>query len=214
MTQNAIRTAVKNSGMSVGMIAVVEQCLLARNFFAKDSKLLTTKQKEKGVKGKTLYYKTEFNYNWCLNLGFSVCTSRYTAFCNNDLLFESGWAKNAVEAMQKGGYLSASPTPRHIFKGVHEGYKIGKQLLGWCIITDREVFERIGRFDEAVTFWYSDDVYADQLKRAGIKHILVGNSRVKHLGSVTLRKIAAKKRVKYMRKERIPFDKYRHGKAL
>ena len=74
------------------------------------------------------------------------------------------------------------------FGGLKVGYEVGikGQLLGWCIIMDRVVMEKIGEFDCPVNFWYSDNVYAEQLKAAGIKHALVGNSRVRHFTSRSL----------------------------
>lgn len=195
MTANAVRSAVKYAGMPLGEVYIVEECR-----WAKPQPI-----------GRTLYYDFEFNYNKCLNLGLSACKNKYIAFCNNDLYFESNWARNATVAMKKGGYLSASPTNKHVFAGVREGYTIGKTLLGWCIITDRRVFDYIGQFDEPVTFWYSDNVYGDQLQRAGIKHILVGNSRVRHLGqgSLTLRKINNKLRARYQKQQEKLFTQYK-----
>lgn len=197
MTANAIRSAVKNAGMDIGTVVIVEQCRLA----------------QKQPIGKTLYYDFEFNYNKCLNLGRSVCESEYIAFCNNDLYFESHWAKNIVKAMEKYGYLSASPnSKRNAFQGIKEGYKIGTTLLGWCIVTHRKVFDFIGKFDEPVKFWYSDNVYGVQLQCAGIKHCLVGNSRVRHLHSVTLRKTSVRERAELMKKQEKIFKYYRSKK--
>ena len=195
MTRNAIRTATSNAGMKVGKIVVTEQCLTARP--------------QPGTK--MLYYDFEFNYNKCLNLGFSVCNSKYVAFCNNDLSFRDNWAKNAVAA----GYLSVSPSPKHTFRGVIEGYKIGKQVLGWCIIVDRVVMDRIGGFDYPVNFWYSDNVYAEQLKAAGIKHALVGNSIVRHLESQSLRKVVKGKVRSDMQKGQYKiFEQYKKEKYV
>ena len=190
MTRNAIRTAKLNAGMDIGQIVVVEECLTA------------TPQPET----KMLYYDFKFNYNKCLNLGFSVCKSKYVAFCNNDLRFLENWAKNAVAA----GYLSVSPSSRHTFNGVLEGYVVGKHVLGWCIIVDRVVMEEIGGFDTPVNFWFSDDVYAEQLKAAGIKHALVGNSRVNHLTSRSLRKVVeGKTRIDMQRGQKKIFEQYK-----
>ena len=195
MTRNAIRTATSNAGMKVGKVIVVEQCLTARL--------------QPGTK--MLYYDFEFNYNKCLNLGFSVCNSKYVAFCNNDLSFRDNWAKNAVAA----GYLSVSPSPKHTFRGVIEDYKIGKQVLGWCIIVDRVVMDRIGGFDYPVNFWYSDNVYAEQLKAAGIKHALVGNSIVRHLESQSLRKVVKGKVRSDMQKGQYKiFEQYKKEKYV
>ena len=55
--------------------------------------------------------------------------------------------------MQTHGFLSVSPSPKHAFDGLQVGYKVGKQgqVLGWCIIMDRVVMEKIGGFDYPVT---------------------------------------------------------------
>jgi len=42
------------------------------------------------------------------------------------------------------------------------------------------------KLSERVSLWYSDNIYADELIRNGIKHALVKNSVVKHLGSATI----------------------------
>jgi GT2 family glycosyltransferase len=173
MTHNALKGARDHAGMKTGRILTIEQ----------------NRKSPPQTIGETLYYDFEFNYNRCLNMGIALTNSRYIALCNNDLYFERNWAKNAVKAMQAGGYLSACPSGRHIFRGVIEGYKVGVHILGWCIIVDRAIFDKIGKLSEVVNFWFSDDVYAVQLRCAGIKHILVGNSKVKHFRSRTLFKV-------------------------
>lgn len=173
MTRNALKSATEHAGMDVGDVFTIEQCRTAR---------------EQPI-GRTLYYDFEFNYNRCLNMGMALSKSKYIAFCNNDLYFERNWARNAVRAMKAGGYLSSCPSGRHVFKGVLEGYKVAHHICGWCIIVDRVIFDKIGKLSEVVNFWYSDDVYAIQLICAGVKHILVGNSKVKHFRSRTLFKV-------------------------
>ena len=197
MTRNAVRTAKENAGVQIGQVVIVEECLTA--------------QPQPGTK--MLYYDFEFNYNKCLNLGFSVCESKYVAFCNNDLRFEQNWAKNAIYAMETHGFKSVSPTPRHIFGGLKVGYEVGKHVLGWCIIVDRIVIDEIGGFDTPVKFWFSDDVYAEQLKAAGIKHALVGTSRVKHFTSSSLRKVVkGRERAAMQRGQSKLFEQYKKEK--
>ena len=197
MTRNAIRSARENAGMQIGKIVVVEECRTARE--------------QPGTK--TLYYDFEFNYNKCLNLGFSVCESQYVAFCNNDLYFQQNWAKNAIYAMKTHSFLSVSPTPKHTFGGLKIGYEVGKQVLGWCIIIDRIVMEMIGGFDDPVKFWYSDNVYAEQLKAAGIQHALIGNSRVRHLTSISLQKVVkGKLRMNMQKGQEKIFKRYKEEK--
>jgi hypothetical protein len=43
--------------------------------------------------------------------------------------------------------------------------------------------------NEGVSFWYSDNIYGEQIKHAGVKHALVCSSFVTHLGSSTLRAV-------------------------
>jgi len=137
----------------------------------------------------TVYYDFPFNYHKCANLGVyysaKYSNSPFVAICNTDLIFTANWGKNITYAMSKG-YLSASPS-KVFFNNITEGYDTGKQVCGWCIVVHRDVFKHIGEFNEAVSFWYSDDLYAVQLKAAGIKHILVGTSNVGHLVSQTSR---------------------------
>jgi len=138
-------------------------------------------------KADMVYYDFPFNYHRCLNLGVYYSSKRtnspFIALCNTDLIFANHWGMNITYAMSKG-YLSASPSKK-FFNGITEGYKVGNQVLGWCIVVHRSLFEKIGKLNEAVSFWYSDNIYADQLKAAGVKHILVGTSNVNHLVSQT-----------------------------
>lgn len=137
---------------------------------------------------KTLHYNFEFNYHRCMNYGIQHCTSKYIALCNNDLDFRPFWAENIIAAMGDT-YLSASPAQRKIpvRPKIEVGYGIAKELKGWCIVINKLLLEKIGRLDEGVKFWYSDNLYADQLRTQGIEHILVNSSFVTHLGSRTLR---------------------------
>lgn len=136
----------------------------------------------------TIIYEGDFNYNRCLNIGLQYCSSDYIAFCNNDLLYNWHWLTNIIYWFDRG-YHSASPNPKTMGeKAIREGYRIQKEVLGWCIVCTSKLIKKIGKLDEVCKFWYSDNVYAEQIKRAGFKHILVNDSYVKHLGSKTLLK--------------------------
>lgn len=133
----------------------------------------------------------KFNYNACLNWAIGFCKSKYIALCNNDLEFYKNWATNLIWAM-RDEYLSASPYSRtsglKYPEGNHfyTGYEIGQILCGWCLFVKKELFNIIGKLDETVDFWYSDNLYAEQLKKSKIKHILVCNSIVNHVNSGSL----------------------------
>ena len=107
--------------------------------------------------------------------------------------------------MKLNGYHSASAIDKsHKFQRgdfIYEGYDIEQQLTGWCLFVDRYCIEQIGKLDESVSFWYSDDLYACQLKAAGIRHGLFCNVQVDHITSATLRVQDARTQRLYQRGE-------------
>lgn len=150
---------------------------------------------------KTIAYPQgqRFCYNRALNIGIKECKNKYIALCNNDLIFHSGFEKMG-QYMALNGIFSASPYTnkahsRLYKKGNHAyyGYRIGFELAGWCIVIDSEILQRIGgKIDETYDFWFSDNAYADQIKKAGIKHALLGNVVIDHVESATLKTLPNK----------------------
>ena len=135
-------------------------------------------------------YEGEFNYNRALNLGLDHAKGDVHILANNDLVFYEGWSEIG-ELMKLNGFHSASAlsqTCRGFKKEnmVYEGYEIGSILTGWCIFMDRYCRQTIGRLDETMSFWYSDNIYALQIEEAGIKHGLFCNIQVDHITSRTL----------------------------
>lgn len=142
---------------------------------------------------KIVEYNGEFNYNRALNIGLKYAKSDVQILANNDIIFYEGWSKIG-DIMKANNYYSASALSNDArqtgFKRgflAYEGYDIGYQLTGWCIFTSKELWPIIGNLNEKHQFWFSDNVYADQLKRANIKHALICSIRVDHLGSQTLK---------------------------
>jgi hypothetical protein len=143
----------------------------------------------------TLHYDFDFNYNKCLNLGLKHSSARYKGLCNNDLVFHYGWADGIVKALN-AGFGSVSPYClnshiRHFERGnyVKAGFRIGRELSGWAIFATDKTINTIGTISESVSFWYSDDIYGEQLKVNGIKHGVVCNAFVTHICSVTLNQV-------------------------
>lgn len=147
---------------------------------------------------KYLKYEGTFCYNRALNMGLREAVGDVHILANNDIIFHKGWSQIG-DLMRLNGYHSASALAGHLihFNGgswfeegdhVYEGYKVGYILTGWCLFVDRFCTEKIGLLDETVNFWYSDDLYAAQIKAAGIEHALFCNIRVDHLCSQTLNK--------------------------
>lgn len=150
----------------------------------------------------TVHYDYPFNYNKVINHGISLTGSPYVIFCNNDLRFHEHFAEKLL-AVFNMGYLSVSPYctishQKHYEPGDHifKGNITGKTVPGWCIAVQRSIFDQIGKLNEDVEFFFSDNIYVEQLNKAGITHALVCNSFVTHLGggSKTFNQMNSKER--------------------
>jgi GT2 family glycosyltransferase len=135
----------------------------------------------------TVYTDEVFGYNKYLNIGRRLGKSPYVALCNSDLTYEENWATNIIEQMEVHNALSASPwcpqtqgpNKDHVHN-IYMGTRVRGELAGWCIIQKREIYKIIEDLNEGVSFWYSDNIYADELEMRGIRHILVPTSIVNH----------------------------------
>ena len=136
----------------------------------------------------TIHPDVPFSYNQYLNIGRRAGKSKYVAICNNDLTFEPGWANAIIQVMESNPLIkSASPwcpqtqgdNKDHIGK-IYSGYRVRGELAGWCIFQQRDIYETIGQLNEGVDFWFSDNIYADQLQINNISHVLVPSSVVNH----------------------------------
>lgn len=128
------------------------------------------------------------NYNRSLNKAFKLCQNDYIAFCNNDVIFTERWFENMLPYFDT--FDSVSPSEERLSEPFLEGYKIRTHIKGWCIVMKRETYLKIGGFDESVAFWYSDNIYAEQLKKHKLRHAVIGSSIVHHVGSATLKTLS------------------------
>ncbi len=163
-----------------------------------------TKHRYRGV-NEFIFFSGPFNYNHCLNMGIERRKGDIQILANNDLIFEKGWSEIG-EVMKENGILSASalsdsPQHRLMKKGyfAYKGYTIGLMLTGWCTFNDAKIWDKIKKLDESVVFWYSDNVQAEQLKKAGIEHWLLCCAKVNHITSQTFIKMDRKTRQEYIR---------------
>ena len=130
----------------------------------------------------------KFNYNACLNWGLEFAENDIHILANNDLIFYD--YRSIGYHMTENGFASGSAwykgcqLPQGDF--IYEGDDVGNRLTGWCIFITKETFKKIGLLDEGVDFWYSDNLYADQLRKHGLRHGLFCNARVDHIGNQTL----------------------------
>lgn len=145
-----------------------------------------------------------FNYNKFINIGLKNCKSDYVVMVNNDVVFEKNWLSNMINAMNDNNADSASPYSPDCpdlkqcgnIPDVWEGYEVNKQVFGFCIVATRKALNVVD-FDEQFEFWYQDNDYAMQLKENNLKHILVKNSVVNHLGQSSHQLVDDKDKYKF-----------------
>jgi len=136
-----------------------------------------------------LEYNGQFFYNKALNIGLDVANCDIQILANNDIVFYEGWQTIGYD-MINNGFDSASawyegsqfPQGDHVY----EGYGIATHITGWCIFITKGAMNKIGRLNEDMEFWYSDNMYARQLRMHELRHGLFCNVRVDHLLNQTL----------------------------
>ncbi len=60
------------------------------------------------------------------------------------------------------------------------GYVVRKHVAGWCLFQSRNVFDKIGKLEERIKFWFCDNWYSVAMQHNKIPHIFVGTSIVEH----------------------------------
>lgn len=179
--------------------------------------------------GRTVHPRNKFGYNKYCNLGRKKGKAPHVVLCNNDIIFNAGWATILLAVRKQfPQFRSLSPWCPQVHgkqdghKGkLIEGYTARRQIAGWCIFQDRTIYEEIGDLDEKIVFWYSDNDYGLTLEKYAIKHCLVPDAVVNHLGGdgavgLTAKELDDKTRKKYMfGNEKYVKDKwhYKEGKS-
>lgn len=131
----------------------------------------------------------DFNYNKFANAGAERGTAPWIMVANSDLVFEDGW----LDALLSTGRECVSPvdpthrTQRNV-RHDEAGWQNGHHFSGWCFMVTRKLWERIGRFDECVSYWCSDNVVIEQCRAVDVMPLVAAASRVRHLGSQTAQK--------------------------
>lgn len=171
MTQRAVQTCVAGSDDLPMNVVVIEQ--------------------EPGITycgaDNTVHMPDEFNFNRFVNRAASLGTAEWILVATNDLIFHDGWLSALLAAEHPVVSPKCPQDPRQA--GIianTTGTRTGVNLSGWCFMIRREIWSKIGGFDDSVRFWCSDDVVIEQLRGIGIEPMLVPGSQVEHIQSVTL----------------------------
>jgi GT2 family glycosyltransferase len=170
----------------------------------------------------TVYPKKSFGYHKFMNIGIQMSHSPYVCICNNDLLFHKHWASEILKAFEADPTLySASPacSMHHpaqqisLQSGIHYGYEVRKELVGWCLFFKRDMLSITGKLDPAFKFWFADNDYSKTLQKYRLKHALVTSSMVDHLESTTLKTKATTEQQKLTAGERFYYEYKWEGRS-
>lgn len=171
MTQRTIDTCRAGAGGHTVNITVIEQV-----------------EGTKYTGATVVYDPSPFQFNKFANNGIRLGSAPWVMLANNDLEFMPGWLQPLLDA--KHPVVSPiNPIDRRQ-RGILRntvGDINGRHFSGWCFMMTRELWERIGGFDEDFIFWCCDDAVIEQLRALNIAPMLVPRSRVKHAASQTLR---------------------------
>lgn len=161
----------------------------------------------------------EFNYNKALNLGINASENDWIVLANNDLIFHRGWFSEILKVKEKHPNVQ-SFCPWNSHQNWHEnrlpkegelffGYRTSHEVAGWCIVINRSLLQSV-QFTEECQFWYSDNIYAHQLEKEKLPHVLVRSSKVDHLHGITT--AHDKDRYRLTVGQKASFDQYLQNK--
>ena len=136
----------------------------------------------------------DFNYNAFLNIGIRRSSAEFIVAANNDLIFKKNWFSEIVKSQKCFPDVHSfcpydpdnEPNLSEIYpQDILFGYRLRKEMVGWCIVFDRKVLEKMPKFDERFSYYFQDNDYANEMRKSNMKHARVMTSHVVHLGSET-----------------------------
>jgi len=177
---------------NIDYYALLQQCISSIGEYRSVVVETNSKLKDKNIpltkdyNCKFIFPQEEFNYNKFLNIGLRSIDDDKIIISNNDIIFSPG----SIQEINSKLFIYDSVSPYDFFNTKHynmlnpvtEGYDVGVHITGCCIGVTRNTLNKIGSFDETFKFWYQDNDYANLLKKHNLKHALLRDAKVKHLG--------------------------------
>ena len=149
-----------------------------------------------------IYNSENLGYSKGCNQGAKIAQYDYIAFLNNDILLSDGWADNLIEIFEKesdAGLVSAyqiegSEYKEWIYPKIMNkllkkrrcDYSVSINPHFSCVITKKDIFNKIGGFDENFTpAYFEDNDLSWRYIFAGYKNFISQKSYIYHKGSLT-----------------------------
>lgn len=133
------------------------------------------------------YRHTEENSGWTkgINWGISQGKSEYVLISNCDLILPQDWFTK-MSAHLKDGVGAVGPISDMVSGRQSMTYSYGQAedevelLIGFCILTKREILDKVGLMDEDFIYDHDDYDLSYRIRKAGYKLIIARDVFVKH----------------------------------
>lgn len=160
---------------------------------------------------KTIRNPTNLGFPKACNQGIAQAQGKYIVIMNNDVIVTEGWIEGLIRCIESdqriglvgpmSNYVSGGQLLRDVpyrtkeemhrfakrYAEEHRGEKEEvKRLVAFCLLVKREVFEKIGTFDERFEIGnFEDDDLCLRARLAGFKAVIARDVFVHHYGSRT-----------------------------
>lgn len=164
---------------------------------------------------KLLTNEANMGFAKTINKGIRSATGELICLLNNDIrLPNSAWLKLMVESLEKYNLDLTAPAGGRMDSRWNylpgESKKRGDSfsyLVGWCLLSKREVFDKIGLLPEDFGVGFFEDVlWGYRAKRAGFKADITEGTCVEHLYHATFLKEGYDLNKEYQEKRKIFLD--------